>query len=129
MLYLALNCIFFNQFLHLFQHNQSDFKASLKQPIKLWGNETKKPCMGNLTTFVPTDPFFLPQNMNEFNFLQLFKNCNFVIVNKCKRVVIEVCVLQYWSKIILVVPDSILFHSVYDCTNECMNVLIELMER
>ena len=128
MLYLALNCIFFNQFLPLFQHNQSDFKASLKQPIKLWGNETKKPCVGNLTTFVPTNPFFLSQNMNEFNFLQLFKNRNFVIVHRCKRVVIEVCILQFWSEIILVVLDSILFHSVNDCTNECMNV-IELMKR
>lgn len=67
--------------------------------------------------------------MNEFNFLQLFKNRNFVIVNWCKRVVIEVSVLQYWSEIILVVPDSILFHSVNDCTNECMNVLIQLMKR
>ena len=65
------------------QHNQSNFKASLKQPIKLWGSETKKPCAGNLTTFVPTNPFFLPQNMNEFNFLQLFKNRNFVIVHRC----------------------------------------------
>ena len=111
------------------QHNQSNFKASLKQPIKLWGSETKKPCVGNLTTFVPTNPFFLPQNMNEFNFLQLLKNHNFVIVHRCKRVVIEVCILQFWSEIILIVPDSILFHLVYDCTNECMNVLIELMKR
>ena len=42
--------------------------------------------------------------------------------------VIEICALLFWSEIILVVPDSISFHSVNDCTNECMNV-IELMKR
>ena len=95
------------------QNNQSDFKACLKKPIKFQENERQVSCdkfcnfCFQNSYFPPPPPISNRLSTASIKIIELTKIPAFGwFRNGCNKVVIEPCVVQFWSEITLVITNG-----------------------
>ena len=100
------------------QNNQSDFKACLRKPIKFQENERQVSC-GKFCNFCFQTLIPPPKKKKWTNFISnRLSTASIKIIeltkipafgwfrNGCNKVVIEPCVVQFWSEITLVITNG-----------------------